>query len=424
MNPRKYTFNYEYFKKIDSEEKAYWLGFIYADGSVREISQNCGELRISLVTEGKKHLEKLAKALNYSGFVSGPYTMKWSYKGVARTSEYWSLTLCEYNFFKDLVNLGVVPNKTYLVQFPNIPTDLHRHFIRGLFDGDGCISHKVTKYRNKEYTTASMSIVGAVPPFLEHVVKTFSLEIGVKQVAVGKNSKKGSTWRFSYQGTPALRIRDWMYEGATVWMECKKDNFYSYSYSSLRPRDKEHQEFVIDKLAEERHWKRLSEYNGRDEDMKFMCDKGHIYETSVNMFKLEKGCRECMAIASGERMTEIGKDNIADIFANKGWKLLSEYVSKGKIQIQCEHGKVFTMNRRSSIQPHAQCDCIRTNSLSHGLRQLEDKLKIKKWNLLSAYNGYFKYVKLRCEHGKMFERLPGNIKLNSKCRCKVKIDTF
>mgnify|MGYP002625860766 CR=1 FL=1 len=41
----------------------------------------------------------------------------------------------------DLIRLGAIPNKSLILEFPkDIPNDLIRHFVRGYFDGDGCIS--------------------------------------------------------------------------------------------------------------------------------------------------------------------------------------------------------------------------------------------------------------------------------------------
>jgi hypothetical protein len=92
---RKSTFDYSFFHNIDTEEKAYWLGFIYADGSV-----SANRLTVCLVVEGKKHLEKLAAATRHTGGVTGPHLMRWSYKGESRSSEYYKLAMGESLSYK------------------------------------------------------------------------------------------------------------------------------------------------------------------------------------------------------------------------------------------------------------------------------------------------------------------------------------
>jgi len=418
---RKYTFDFNFFDEIDTEEKAYWLGFIYADGSV---ALNPHRLRISLVVEGKRHLEKFKDAIGYTGKVLGPYHVSSKNKGGKKTK--YTLECCHTGFVEALMKHGVIPNKTFLVSFPDIPKELRRHFIRGLFDGDGSVSVGTTKYRHKVYKTPTFSICGAVPKFLEDVVDVIVEEANVSKNTVIDRSKeeydrelKNSTASlFSYSGTPALRIRDWLYEDSSVSMDCKKEKFYSWDYSSKRPQDKEHQTQIIDTEMERRGWKRLSEYKGYYGDMTIQCDKGHVWTTLVQNFKNECGCPRCCDIASGERMTEMGKDNLTEIFANRGWELLSEYSGEGEIQIRCEHGEVFTMKRRSAVRPHAQCDCVRTNCLDYGKQKLLQFLEDKGWELASEYAGFFEYVTVRCEHGKEFQRLPGNMKANSKCDCQ------
>lgn len=123
-----------------------------------------------------------------------------------------------------------------------------------------------------------MSVCGAVPKFLEDIVEILAKEIGIRKNKVCKRNRQ-STWGFGYQGTPALRIRDWMYTDATVWMECKRCKFYSYEYSSLRPQDKKHQEQIINAEMKQRGWKLLSEYKGYYKSITIQCDKGHIWTT-------------------------------------------------------------------------------------------------------------------------------------------------
>ena len=50
---RRYNCNYDYFKEIDTEDKSYWLGFLYADGSVRK---NTNTVELSLKGSDIEHL--------------------------------------------------------------------------------------------------------------------------------------------------------------------------------------------------------------------------------------------------------------------------------------------------------------------------------------------------------------------------------
>jgi hypothetical protein len=122
-----YSLNHSYFENIDTEEKAYFLGFLFADGGVAENSN-----RISLNINDIEILYKFADALKLTkGFYKNPSHKK------AITINFSSIKMKN-----DLISLGCVPKKSLILKFPNsnqVPDNLIRHFIRGYFDGDGHI---------------------------------------------------------------------------------------------------------------------------------------------------------------------------------------------------------------------------------------------------------------------------------------------
>lgn len=135
-NSRKYTCNEQFFKQIDTEEKAYWLGFIYADGY---ISNN--NLGITLSEIDKDHLYKFSESIKSTYPIN---TYKYSgYKDV-----YGSRVVIKSDMLiSDLIHNGVFYNKSLILLPPkNIPDNLLMHFIRGYMDGDGSISVSKTKY--------------------------------------------------------------------------------------------------------------------------------------------------------------------------------------------------------------------------------------------------------------------------------------
>lgn len=135
----------DYFKVIDTVEKAYFLGLMYADGSVGvRKSVECGNdysFRISLQEDDKYILEKFRIEIGISKLKKQKLS-KNSYpsgKNYERCNMF-ALNVYRREFVTNLINLGVIPNKTYNeLKIPNIPVYLVPHFIRGYFDGDGCI---------------------------------------------------------------------------------------------------------------------------------------------------------------------------------------------------------------------------------------------------------------------------------------------
>lgn len=125
---RRYRQDDSFFDVIDTEEKAYWLGFLFADGNVRSRSPNHGEIRLSLKISDREHVEKFKAAIKSQS----PICV--THRGVAVT-----LTVTSRQLFDALVRLGCVPNKTNNHGTPKLPDHLVRHFYRGYIDGDGCI---------------------------------------------------------------------------------------------------------------------------------------------------------------------------------------------------------------------------------------------------------------------------------------------
>ena len=137
---RQYKLNENYFDTIDTPNKAYILGFLYADGSNTE--SKC-TISISLQEEDGYILDKIRKEigsekplefLDYSNKHDGGYRYKNQYRLLM-----FSRHMCE-----SLKDKGMVSNKSLILQWPDfLRDDLYSHFLRGYIDGDGYIQpHK------------------------------------------------------------------------------------------------------------------------------------------------------------------------------------------------------------------------------------------------------------------------------------------
>lgn len=124
---RRLAIDEDFFESVDTEEKAYWVGFILADGCVRQ--DKTGRWQFSLTLQGADvgHLKKLRAALGSEHAII-----------FSRSDCIFSISskkLCH-----DLINIGIIPNKTYTGKPALVPGSLKSHYFRGLIDGDGCIS--------------------------------------------------------------------------------------------------------------------------------------------------------------------------------------------------------------------------------------------------------------------------------------------
>ncbi len=177
---QKYKFDENYFGKINTSNKAYFLGLIYADGCIYPLRNS---LAIKLTREDNYILEEFKKDVKSnkplyqrrSELIKGT-----SYVGKAQSKiELNSRTLIE-----DLEKLGVVQNKSLILTFPNhLPNAFMHDFLRGYFDGDGCIYN--SQGRIMLNFTGSENFCKGLCSWLET-----NLDITVKC----KQDKRGKSW--------------------------------------------------------------------------------------------------------------------------------------------------------------------------------------------------------------------------------------
>lgn len=123
-----YNVNHSYFENIDTPEKAYFLGLFHADGC----NTNSG-LKISLQEEDKYILDCLKNSIEYSGVIR-------IVKREGNRKNQAILNIVCKKLAEDLKKLNYYPNKTFNVTYPYfIEQSIQKHFIRGVFDGDGCL---------------------------------------------------------------------------------------------------------------------------------------------------------------------------------------------------------------------------------------------------------------------------------------------
>ena len=122
-----------YFDVIDSEHKAYWLGFIFADGNVYK-----NQLSLEIQEKDIDLLKQFKQDLNLNSKISIRHRENTNMCCIRMTSPH----LCE-----TLVKYGIVPNKTEITKhLPKIDLQWLPHFLRGLIDGDGWITQDKQGY--------------------------------------------------------------------------------------------------------------------------------------------------------------------------------------------------------------------------------------------------------------------------------------
>jgi hypothetical protein len=167
IKKRKYFYDENFFEVIDSEEKAYFLGFIFADGCVVHDKDRCSyRLSLKLHTKDMHILESFIKS------VKGEMT-PWKH-GQREIAE---VNLSGKKIVNDLIKLGVTPNKTFTIQYPTIDKTLEKHFLRGYFDGDGCI--RVNEDKRDNAKRGDLRIVSGSLDMLNKINERMNYLFGV-----------------------------------------------------------------------------------------------------------------------------------------------------------------------------------------------------------------------------------------------------
>lgn len=209
----RYTLDEDYFSQIDSERKAYWLGFLYADGYVGDDEYN------NIVFSQSK--DKAEAVINFAKDIAFTGNLRINQKG--GSFEGTPATIINFSSKKmasDLRKLGLFPNKSMLMEkFPVIDDVYIRHFIRGYFDGDGSISrnsrNRVNKNGTKSYSY-KMSIIGT-----EKFVNIIGEHLPVDSYLIrpSKSPEMSYLWVNHMYDMPTLY--SFLYDDATEFLKVK-----------------------------------------------------------------------------------------------------------------------------------------------------------------------------------------------------------
>lgn len=223
--------NKNFFKEIDTEEKAYILGFFCADGS---ISKN-KIFAIKLALKDVKLLLAIRKNLDsFHAITISAVTYGYVKKRNPSLSCNFAVNCPQ--IVADIKAHGIPDDKTHELTFPtDIPSNLIRHFIRGYFDGDGSVFLKMNRRFLKtkdhpngylwEKQSIGVSMVGTTS-FLESVAQYLRPITGQHGNIYEDKKKHCSSFLFSRDC--CLNIYHYFYDDATIWLDRKRKIFEDY----------------------------------------------------------------------------------------------------------------------------------------------------------------------------------------------------
>lgn len=216
----KYKVNESFFDSW-SEEMAYVLGYIYADGSLENAFYIRGQyLRIS--STDKITIDNIKNILD-SGhkIVETP--------AYNNNKKQFLLRIGSHKLYKSLLEKGLYPNKSLTIKFPRISKKYLKDFIRGYFDGDGCVH--IEKRKNKEnkllisrlcviFSSGSKSFLEGLSEILSKITKQNKKKI----------YKNGDTFQLKYSTRDSVELFKFMYTDVKdkIFLERKLKIFRKY----------------------------------------------------------------------------------------------------------------------------------------------------------------------------------------------------
>lgn len=210
---RKYSLNEHYFDNINSEDTAYFLGLLYADGC-----NHLNKVDIDLQEQDKEILSIFSKYL-YEGneflqYIDGRNGYKNKYR----------LTISSKTISQQLNKLGCVAQKSLILQFPDwlINPILQRHFIRGYFDGDGSIS-RYKRGNNYDYNWSLVSTKIFCDKVSDIIEKTCKIHICDKLTCPNTSDITNTIYIRGYH--QILQVMGWLYQDATIYLERKYQKY-------------------------------------------------------------------------------------------------------------------------------------------------------------------------------------------------------
>lgn len=223
IKQRRHEVTEGYFKVVDSEEKAYWLGFLAADGCIRRRIKKDGKtrgdsiaLKLSVVDE--KHMERFRDSICPSGKIWYQTCKTVTRKGNDSYSDTCNLGVYSNELVQDIIKLGVGPKKTFTISKPNIDEKYYRDYIRGFFDGDGCCYVKKTKGNRGLYT---LDVKFSFACASKELRDFFAEELN----KIGISTKCYDNFNLIIVGgfLGAKNFFDYLYTNATIYLQRKYD---------------------------------------------------------------------------------------------------------------------------------------------------------------------------------------------------------
>ncbi len=188
---------------------AYVLGYFSADGTM--FTNSRGSRYIQFTSKDRELLEKVKKLLRSKHFI----TLRRRKEKSGKSRNSYELEFGSKEIYDDLLQLGLFPRKATRLKLPDIPKGYFRHFARGYFDGDGCISYGYYKRKNRNNRSVFILLLRFISgsrSFLKSLSQKLILDA---KIGAGCLTGRERGYYLGYSKNDTLRLFDYMYHGVS-----------------------------------------------------------------------------------------------------------------------------------------------------------------------------------------------------------------
>lgn len=189
-----------------SPNMAYTLGYIYADGCILR-----NRYRLKIASCDKNHLKKILYIMKST------YPMLTNWSDNRKRPNYYSIVDRKKVYF-DLIRLGLIPRKSRITKFPNMPRKYFFHFLRGYFDGDGSVYYDKPHIDrgDKKYVRLNTCFTSASYNFLDTLQKLISKKIDIPRQKLSKNH---DAFKLRYSTKDSLKLLKQLYKNSDALLK-------------------------------------------------------------------------------------------------------------------------------------------------------------------------------------------------------------
>lgn len=206
-----------YFFSREEEKSFYWAGFLAADGCCFQKSNYSKQICLSLSNKDRDHLNKFVNDVKFDGKIHSSISRHSKTNPKWHDSTKCGIAISSTQLFDDLKKFNIVPVKTHIFNMTDWLKnhELVNHFIRGYFDGDGCIwYHKEGKSPKAEITfRGTMELLTQIKDLFQDKIQLNSKVAPYLSNGIGLIKYSGNRI--------CTEIRDYLYKDSTIYMDRK-----------------------------------------------------------------------------------------------------------------------------------------------------------------------------------------------------------